>query len=98
MAPLKLTENFKVKTLFSSHNATNGGEIVLDPSLITFSSCAAPLYESLKAPIIISYTQCKWVVWAHLKCQSTWNSTQTSINVEPLAKKQCKNYDATQKW
>jgi hypothetical protein len=55
MAPLNLTANFKVKTLFSSHNATNGGEIVFDPSLIAFSSCAAPpLYGSFKAAIVIS--------------------------------------------
>jgi hypothetical protein len=27
-----------------------------------------------------------------------FNSTQTSINVKPLAKKQRKNYDATRKW
>jgi len=27
-----------------------------------------------------------------------FDSRQTNINVEPLAKKQCKNYDATQKW
>jgi hypothetical protein len=26
------------------------------------------------------------------------NSTQRNIGVKPLAKKQCKNYDATQKW
>jgi hypothetical protein len=52
MAPLKLMENFKVKELFSNHNATNGGEIMFNLSLITSSSCEAPPLYGL--PIIIS--------------------------------------------
>jgi hypothetical protein len=101
MAPLKLTTNFKVKGLFSSHNATNGGKIVLDPSLIASSSCAAPpLYGSLEAPIIISLNsmQVGGVGSLETPINLEFNSTQTSTNVEPLTKKQCKNYDATKKW
>ncbi len=50
MAPLKLPTNFKVKALFGSHNATNGGESVFNPSLIASSSYAPPP----QAPTIIS--------------------------------------------
>jgi hypothetical protein len=54
MAPLKLPANFKVKTLFGSHNATNSTKIVFNPSLIASNSCAPPpLHGSFKAPIII---------------------------------------------
>jgi hypothetical protein len=98
MAPLKLLENFKVKTLFNNHN---GGKFVFDPSLIASSSCAPlPLYGLLKAPIIISLNsmQVGGVGLLEVPINLESDSTQTSTSVEPLTNKQCKNYDATQKW
>jgi hypothetical protein len=101
MAPLKLMANFKVKALFSSHNATNGGEIVVNPTLIASNSYAAPpLYGWFEAPIIISLNsmQAGGVGSLEASINLESNSTQISTNVEPLTKKQCKNYDATRKW
>jgi hypothetical protein len=101
MAPLKLLENCKVKALFNNHNATNGGKFVFDPNLITSSSCAPlPLCGLLKTPIIISLNsmQVGGVGSLEVPINLESDSTQTSTSVEPLTNKQCKNYDATQKW
>ncbi len=93
--------NFKVKALFSSHNATNGAEIVVDPTLIASNSCVALLlYGWFEAPVITSLNsmQAGGVGSFEAPINLESNSKQTSTNVEPLTKKQCKNYDATRKW
>jgi hypothetical protein len=97
MAPLKLTEIFKVKALFNSHNATNGGKFMFNPSLIASNSCVTPLYRSFKAPIIIfkNSMQVGGVGSFEAPINLEFDSTQTSTNVEPLTKKQRKKYDAT---
>jgi len=100
MAPLKLMANFKVKALFSNHNAANGGKFVFNPTLITSNSCATPpLYGWFETLVIISLNSMQagsvGSLEAPINLES--NSTQTSTNVEPLTNKQCKNYDATQK-
>jgi hypothetical protein len=96
MASLNLLENFKVKALFGSPNVTNGGKIVLNPSLITSNSYALPT----QAPIIISLDpmQVGGVSSLEALINLEFNSTQKDIDVELLVKKQCKNYDAIRKW
>ncbi len=69
---------------------------MLNPSLIASNSYAPPP----QTPIIISLDSMQvggvGSLEALINLES--NSTQTSTNVEPLAKKQHKNYDAIQKW
>jgi hypothetical protein len=96
MAPLKLLANFKVKALFGSHNATNGGKIVFNPRLIASSSYAPPP----QATIIISSDsiQAGGVGLLEAPINLEFDFKQISTSVKPLAKKQCKNYDANRKW
>jgi hypothetical protein len=70
---------------------------MLDPSLIASNSCATPpLHSSFKTPISISSYSMQMGGVGSLEgpINLESNSTQTS-GVKPLAKKQCKNYDAT---
>ncbi len=85
--PLKLFPNFHMKALFSSHNANDDVEIMVDSSLVALNSYTS-LHSShatlgmLKSLIKLSPNSMK----------------QVSIWVNIHQKKAQENYDATKKW